>query len=69
MGTRHDIVSAIGAGRASGARGDRPTVCPYPRGSLLRTAWIRGYAGARRETSGAQPEQQASPPDPGAHGP
>lgn len=48
MGTRVSIVHAITEGRAAGAAGERPTVCPYPRQSLLRTAWIRGYAGARK---------------------
>ncbi|MEV0444512.1 Rmf/CrpP fold protein [Streptomyces spectabilis] len=44
MGTRKDIIVAIAAGREAGARGESPTACPYPRESLLRTAWIRGYA-------------------------
>ncbi|WP_338146230.1 Rmf/CrpP fold protein [Streptomyces boncukensis] len=44
MGTREDIVRAVTAGREAGERGDRPTVCPYPRESILRRAWIRGYA-------------------------
>ncbi|MCR8576166.1 Rmf/CrpP fold protein [Streptomyces sp. Isolate_219] len=44
MGTREDITRAIIAGREAGARGDSPTVCPHSRESLLRVAWIRGYA-------------------------
>ncbi|MFE0877310.1 Rmf/CrpP fold protein [Streptomyces sp. CA-250714] len=47
MGTREDIVRAVTAGREAGRRGDRPTACPHPRDSLLRTAWIRGYAETR----------------------
>jgi ribosome modulation factor len=48
VGTREDIVRAVQAGREAGERGDPPTVCPYPRTSTLRTAWIRGYAETRR---------------------
>lgn len=48
MGSREEIVRAVTAGRDAGLAGDAPTVCPYPRDSLLRTAWIRGYAPARR---------------------
>ncbi|MEU8989977.1 Rmf/CrpP fold protein [Streptomyces sp. NPDC048558] len=47
MGTREEIVEAVTAGREAGERGDPPNVCPYPRDSLLRTAWIRGYAETR----------------------
>ncbi|MCX5161878.1 hypothetical protein OOK39_21825 [Streptomyces sp. NBC_00264] len=47
MGTRENIAQAIAAGAEAGARGDRPTACPYGAESLLRTAWIRGYARAR----------------------
>ncbi|WP_337192199.1 Rmf/CrpP fold protein [Streptomyces sp. HUCO-GS316] len=54
MGTREDIVKAVTAGREAGERGDPPTVCPYPRSSTLRTAWIRGYAEANPVSS--QPE-------------
>ncbi|MGY4990910.1 Rmf/CrpP fold protein [Streptomyces nigrescens] len=54
MGTREDIVKAVTAGRSAGARGDAPTVCPYPGTSTLRTAWIRGYAETRPVS--AQPE-------------
>ncbi|WP_435847946.1 Rmf/CrpP fold protein [Streptomyces fradiae] len=54
MGTREDIVRAVLSGREAGTRGDPPTVCPYPRASALRTAWIRGYVETRRP---------ATPPD------
>lgn len=47
MGTRAQIVEALTAGREAGRRGDRVTACPYPRTSLLRRAWIRGYAEQR----------------------
>lgn len=47
MGMREEIVKAITAGRSAGHRGDPPTACPYPGSSLLRTAWIRGYAETR----------------------
>ncbi|MFE0762615.1 Rmf/CrpP fold protein [Streptomyces sp. NPDC053499] len=47
MGTREDIVRAVTAGREAGRRGDRPTACPHPRDSILRSAWIRGYAETR----------------------
>ncbi|SCK25543.1 MULTISPECIES: Rmf/CrpP fold protein [unclassified Streptomyces] len=47
MGTREDIVAAILSGREAGTRGDPPTACPHPRSSVLRTAWIRGYAESR----------------------
>ncbi|WP_329306607.1 Rmf/CrpP fold protein [Streptomyces sp. NBC_01260] len=42
VGTREDITRAVIEGTEAGRRGDPPTVCPYPRTSLLRTAWIRG---------------------------
>ena len=47
MGTREDITRAITAGREAGARGDDVRTCPYPRTSVLRTAWIRGYVERR----------------------
>ncbi|WP_405912784.1 Rmf/CrpP fold protein [Streptomyces sp. NBC_00963] len=47
MGARAEIVQAVTDGAAAGRRGDRPTTCPYLRDSLLRTAWIRGYARTR----------------------
>ncbi len=47
MGTREDIARAVIEGTEAGRRGDPPTACPHPRTSLLRTAWIRGYARAR----------------------
>lgn len=47
MGGREDIVRATTAGREAGKRGDPVTVCPHPATSLLRRAWIRGYAETR----------------------
>ncbi|MEV5086871.1 Rmf/CrpP fold protein [Streptomyces griseoincarnatus] len=47
MGTRQDIVEAVEDGRRAGREGDPPTACPHPATSLLRTAWIRGYAEQR----------------------
>ena len=55
MGTREDITRAVSEGRAAGDRGDDPRTCPYPRSSLLRTAWIRGYA--ERRPIADQPER------------
>lgn len=48
MGTREDIVRALTEGAEAGRNGAPPTACPYPRSSLLRTQWIKGYARARR---------------------
>ncbi|MEV7777807.1 Rmf/CrpP fold protein [Kitasatospora sp. NPDC088351] len=51
MGFRADIVRAVAAGRDA-ARGGQPiTACPHPRDSLLRSAWVRGYAAARPLTA------------------
>ncbi|MEU4178194.1 Rmf/CrpP fold protein [Streptomyces sp. NPDC026589] len=47
MGTREEITRAMSEGAEAGRRGDPPAVCPYPRTSLLRGAWVRGYARAR----------------------
>ncbi|MFE4203949.1 MULTISPECIES: Rmf/CrpP fold protein [Streptomyces] len=49
MGTRADIVRAVTEGAEAGRTGQEPTTCPYPRTSVLRTAWIKGYAPARRQ--------------------
>ncbi|WP_019055016.1 Rmf/CrpP fold protein [Streptomyces prunicolor] len=48
MGTRENIVKAVQQGAEAGRNGDDARTCPYPGDSLLRTAWIKGYAGARR---------------------
>jgi ribosome modulation factor len=58
MGAREDIVRAVEEGREAGARGDPPTVCPYPGTSTLRTAWIRGYA--ERRPVAAQADQDVA---------
>ncbi|MFJ5883468.1 Rmf/CrpP fold protein [Kitasatospora cineracea] len=47
MGFRADIVRAVAAGIEAARDGRPATACPYPRGSLLRSAWVRGYARAR----------------------
>ncbi|WP_308303773.1 Rmf/CrpP fold protein [Streptomyces sp. CB02959] len=51
MGTREDIVRAVTDGAAAGRRGDDVRTCPYPRDSLLRTAWVKGYAKERPATA------------------
>ncbi|MDX3214565.1 hypothetical protein PV318_03265 [Streptomyces sp. ME02-6991-2B] len=53
MGARADIVEAIRRGEEAGRTGQRPTVCPYPGMSLLRTAWIKGYASTAPRASSA----------------
>ncbi|MEU3917108.1 Rmf/CrpP fold protein [Streptomyces sp. NPDC029004] len=47
MGTREDIVRAVTEGAEAGESDQPATACPYPQTSLLRTAWIRGYARTR----------------------
>ncbi|MGW9041243.1 Rmf/CrpP fold protein [Streptomyces lydicus] len=48
MGPKEQAVEAILKGAEAGETGQPVTVCPYPRESLLRRAWIKGYANARR---------------------
>ncbi|MFE6683936.1 Rmf/CrpP fold protein [Streptomyces sp. NPDC057729] len=66
MGTREDVTRAVGEGAEAGRRGDPPTACPYPRTSLLRGAWVRGYARARplalTEDDAASASAEAAPP-------
>ncbi|NML50546.1 hypothetical protein HHL19_12835 [Streptomyces sp. R302] len=50
MGAREDITRAVLEGRTAAQEGRPPSACPYPRTSVLRTAWIRGYAAARPVT-------------------
>lgn len=57
MGTREDIVRAVTEGAEAGRTGQAPTVCPYPRTSTLRTAWIKGYAPARRKAEQDQGDE------------
>lgn len=60
MSTREDIVRAVLAGREAGDRGDPPTACPHPGTSILRTAWIKGYAERRpASTAPAVDDDQA----------
>ncbi|MFC8925231.1 Rmf/CrpP fold protein [Streptomyces albidoflavus] len=47
MTTREDIVRALIQGAEAGRRGDHVKTCPHRGDSLLRTAWIKGYARAR----------------------
>ncbi|MET9555095.1 Rmf/CrpP fold protein [Streptomyces sp. NPDC006645] len=56
MGTREEIAAAIIKGRTAGEAGEKPTACPYPSTSILRTAWIKGYAPARRARERAATE-------------
>lgn len=51
MGAREDITRAVDEGAEAGRRGDPPTACPYSRDSLLRGAWVRGYARVRPLTT------------------
>ncbi|WP_441251189.1 Rmf/CrpP fold protein [Kitasatospora sp. McL0602] len=46
MGFREDAVRALQDGLRAARVGQSVTACPHPRGSLLRTAWVRGYAQA-----------------------
>lgn len=56
MGTRAQIVEAHQKGSKAGGRNDPPTVCPYGRDDILRTAWIKGYAAGRRQSGQPRPE-------------
>ncbi|MEU6238446.1 Rmf/CrpP fold protein [Kitasatospora sp. NPDC047058] len=47
MGFRADVVRAAAAGRDAARAAQPITACPHPRESLLRSAWVRGYAAAR----------------------
>ena len=51
MGAREDITRAILAGNEAAKNGHPPTTCPHPRTSVLRAAWIRGYANVRPATA------------------
>ncbi|MFD7716184.1 Rmf/CrpP fold protein [Streptomyces sp. NPDC059814] len=47
MGHRGDLVRALRAGIDAGLATSPVSACPYPRGDLRRSAWVRGYAKAR----------------------
>ncbi|MFJ9657610.1 Rmf/CrpP fold protein [Streptomyces griseoflavus] len=47
MGSREQLVKALTEGAEAGRRVEDPTACPYERGDLRRTAWVRGYAKTR----------------------
>ncbi|MFJ6748279.1 Rmf/CrpP fold protein [Streptomyces sp. NPDC091266] len=49
MDTRQQLVRAINEGQQAGIHRQRVTVCPYPSGNLLRSAWVRGYTAGRRK--------------------
>ncbi|WP_369377650.1 Rmf/CrpP fold protein [Streptomyces sp. cg36] len=49
---RGDIVRALLAGIEAGRNAAPVTSCPYPRGDLRRSAWVRGYARARTPPDG-----------------
>ncbi|MFD7738408.1 Rmf/CrpP fold protein [Streptomyces sp. MJM8645] len=51
MGFRADVVRTVEAGRAAARDGQPVTACPHPRESILRVAWVRGYAAARPITA------------------
>ncbi|MGW8988712.1 Rmf/CrpP fold protein [Streptomyces zhihengii] len=51
MGTREDIVRATLDGEDAARDGRPVTACPHPASSLLRTAWVRGYARGRPATT------------------
>ncbi|WP_167538243.1 Rmf/CrpP fold protein [Streptomyces albofaciens] len=57
MGTREQVIRAVTAGAEARRRGDRPSTCPYPRDSLLRSAWIRGYTRAAPPAPGREDDQ------------
>ncbi|WP_405973325.1 Rmf/CrpP fold protein [Streptomyces sp. NBC_00988] len=47
VGRRGSLVRALLAGIEAGRSAAPVTSCPYPRGNLCRSAWVRGYAMAR----------------------
>ncbi|WP_405948872.1 hypothetical protein OG588_22475 [Streptomyces prunicolor] len=52
MGRRGALVRALLAGIEAGRSATPVTSCPYPRGDLRRSTWVRGYAKARALPSG-----------------
>jgi hypothetical protein len=51
--TRVEIARALYDGQDAAADGVDVTACPYPPGSLLATAWARGYGMVRERMSDA----------------
>jgi hypothetical protein len=45
--SRQDTAQALADGAQAGRDGRPPTDCPHPAGSVLRAAWVRGYAKQR----------------------
>ncbi|MFE3586789.1 Rmf/CrpP fold protein [Streptomyces niveus] len=60
MGAREEITEAIIKGREAGEAGEKPTACPYPRDSILRTAWVKGYARTRPIAQAAEQRRRGS---------
>ncbi|MFE7634468.1 Rmf/CrpP fold protein [Kitasatospora sp. NPDC057518] len=56
---------AVASGRDAARSGQPITTCPHPRNSLLRSAWVRGYATAwpmaGHPTGDAPPTVRAAP--------
>ncbi|MFK0289935.1 Rmf/CrpP fold protein [Streptomyces sp. NPDC090442] len=48
MGFREDAIRARRAGYVAAHAGRPVTDCPHPADSLLRTAWVRGYAAGQK---------------------
>jgi ribosome modulation factor len=49
--TRVELARALYAGQDAARAGQDITACPYPAGTLLATAWARGYGQAREATA------------------
>jgi ribosome modulation factor len=60
VATRGELVRALNAGAQAGRDGTPVTSCPYPRGDLLRSAWVRGFAKTRPLPDEEQEQQAAT---------
>lgn len=49
--TRVEIARALYAGQDAAGAGRDVTACPHPAGTLLATAWARGYGMVRERLS------------------
>lgn len=45
-------------GSDAGQAGTPPTVCPYGRDDILRTAWIKGYVSPDADARGPNPSSR-----------